>query len=126
MKKINYIFALSLLFSGALRADDSELLARLVAATEKSVELQKQSVELQQQSVELQQKLEARLQRVEAYCAMYGLAAQGFFLNMIIPQVVRDKQNMGPQQQKEITEVIKMMSAVVGLTPEQVQESLQE
>jgi hypothetical protein len=119
MKKINYIFALSLLFSGALRADDSELLARLVAATEKSVELQ-------QQSVELQQKFEARLQRVEAYCARYGLAVQGFFLNMIIPQVVRDKQNMGPQQQKEITEVIKMMSAVVGLTPEQVQESLQE
>ena len=104
MKKMKYVFALSLLVSTALRADDSEKLARLVELAEKS---------------------EARQARLEAYTLGYVEAVQGFVVNMALHQIAKDKQNMNPQQQQEVDELMKLMGALIGLDPKKVEELLQ-
>ncbi len=105
MKKMKYIFALSLMVSTGLRADDSEKLARLV---------------------ELAERAEVREAKMEEHIVAYFAAAQSVLVTIVIPQVAREIQYMSPRQQQENIKNLSLFARLVGLTPEQVQDAFTE
>ena len=110
MKKMKAIFALTLLFSAGIRADDSETLAKLVALTERSVALQ--------------EKLEARLQRADAYIEMSMGLVQRIYVGLI-PQIAKDLARMEDlQQQNAMKEIITAYGKLIGLTSDEIEQQL--